>query len=79
MIIVNGARLYNTYFLQAYPPLALLSTWVLTEAVTGVAAEALPRRRDSRPDGVLLVQRSYASKVVGSALEDLERLRGQIE
>ena len=77
MIIVNGARLYNTYFLQAYPPLAMLSTSVLTEAVR----VSRPRRYLGIATAVvmatLLVQRSYASKVLGSALEDLERLRGQ--
>jgi Dolichyl-phosphate-mannose-protein mannosyltransferase len=77
VIVVNGARLYNTYFLQAYPPLALLSTWVLIEA----SRVSRPRRYVSLATAalmaILLVQRSYATKVFGSALEDFDSLRGR--
>jgi hypothetical protein len=77
VIVVNGARLYNTYFLQSYPPLALLSTWVLTETVRISSARRYLGVATAAVMAILLVQRSYASKVFGSALDDLERLRGQ--
>jgi 4-amino-4-deoxy-L-arabinose transferase-like glycosyltransferase len=31
VIIVNGARLFNTYFIQAFAPLVVLVTWLLAE------------------------------------------------
>jgi hypothetical protein len=32
VIIVNGARLFNSYFIQAVPPLAVLGVWALLES-----------------------------------------------
>ena len=32
VIIVNGARLFNTYFIQAFAPLAVLAAWLLVDA-----------------------------------------------
>ena len=40
VIVVNGARLFNTYFIQPLAPLALLAAWLLVEA----ARESRPRR-----------------------------------
>src|SRR5690606_4149066 len=31
VIVVNGARLFNSYFMQALPPLAILAAWLLAE------------------------------------------------
>src|SRR3954464_12788081 len=31
VIVVNGARLFNTYFIQAFAPLVVLATWLLVE------------------------------------------------
>jgi len=34
VIAANGARLFNSYFIQAMPPLALISAWLLTVGVS---------------------------------------------
>ena len=86
VIVVNGARLYNTYFVQAYPPLAILGAWLLVAPNTPVATAAgtgWPRRLRFAAVAtgvlmaVLLVQRSYAEKVFGWARADLDVLRGR--
>ncbi|HET9268209.1 MAG TPA: glycosyltransferase family 39 protein [Vicinamibacterales bacterium] len=77
-IAVQGVRLYSTYFIQAFPPLVLLATWTLMQIgdrnavrrVVGAATAALML--------VLVVQRGYVPKVVGSARVDLAALRGQM-
>ena len=77
-IAVQGVRLYSTYFIQAFPPLALLSTWTLLQIadrsavrrVVGVATAALMLW--------LIVDRGYVPKVVASARVDLAALRGAL-
>jgi Dolichyl-phosphate-mannose-protein mannosyltransferase len=78
VIVVNGARLFNSYFIQAFPPLALMLAWFL---VSGVRADRV-RRVAVVATIVLMIaiaaRRHYVSKVVGSAVEDLQALRGRI-
>ncbi len=78
-IIVNGARLFNSYFIQVYPPLTLLATWALIDSDrrdrwrrvvaigTGVAVV------------VLLVHRHYVPRVLETTRADLAALRGDVE
>lgn len=78
VIMVNGARLFNSYFIQAFPPLALMLAWFLA-----TAARTSRVRRFAVGATVLLMiaiaaRRHYVSKVVGSALEDVDALRGRI-
>ncbi|HET7697877.1 MAG TPA: hypothetical protein VFK57_19345 [Vicinamibacterales bacterium] len=79
VIVVNGARLFNSYFIQALPPLALLGAWLLTEA----ARESRPRRAIAAAAAivmaVLLVQRDYPARVFGWAAADFAALRGSMD
>jgi hypothetical protein len=79
VIVVNGARLYNSYFIQALPPLALLAAWVLGEALRGTATRRAIRVATVGLMLVLLVQRDYAGRVFGTAQRDFDALRGRIE
>jgi hypothetical protein len=76
VIIVNGARLFNSYFIQALPPLALLAAWLLTDASRGSRS----RRLLGVATGVLmllaLVNGQYGTKVSGWARADLAALAG---
>jgi 4-amino-4-deoxy-L-arabinose transferase-like glycosyltransferase len=78
VMVVNGARLFNSYFINALPPLAILAAWMLGES----ARESRGRRLVAIATGALMValmvQRHYPSKVLGSARADLEMLRGRI-
>jgi hypothetical protein len=78
VIVVNGARLFNSYFIQAFPPLALMLAWFLTGAVRADRV----RRLAVAAVIVLMIlvagRRHYLSKVVGSAAEDLDALLGRI-
>ena len=75
-IAVQGVRLYSTYFIQAYPPLALLAAWTLMQS----ADRGVGRRIVAATTAVLMVyllmNRGYLPKVVASAREDLAALRG---
>lgn len=79
VIVVNGARLFNSYFIQALPPLALLGAWLLTES----ARESRARRAVAAVAvlvmAVLLVQRNYPARVVSWAAADLAVLRGSMD
>jgi hypothetical protein len=79
VIVVNGARLFNSYFIQALPPLALLGAWVLTGASRGT----IPRRAVAfvTAAGMLLfmVQRGYLPRVFEWAGADYAVLRGQMD
>jgi 4-amino-4-deoxy-L-arabinose transferase-like glycosyltransferase len=78
VIIVNGARLFNTYFIQAFAPLAVLAAWLLagrarslsTQAVSiGTAALML----------VLLVQRHYVARVYEWIDADYRVMQGTLD
>ena len=78
VMVVNGARLFNSYFINALPPLAILTAWMLAES----ARESRGRRVIAVAAALLMVglmvQRHYPSRVLGSARTDLEMLRGRI-
>jgi hypothetical protein len=78
VIIVNGARLFNTYFIQAFAPLAILTAWLLGEAVRG----PVPRRVLAMTTAALMCfvlwDRHYPAKVYDWALADLQAIRGSI-
>ncbi|MEO5896531.1 MAG: glycosyltransferase family 39 protein [Vicinamibacterales bacterium] len=77
VIVVNGMFLFNSYFINAFPPLAIAGAWLLADA----ARETRARKLIAVAAGVLmvalLVQRDYAGRVIGWAAADLERLRGR--
>ena len=79
VIVVNGARLFNSYFTQAYPPLAVLAIWMLFQwaprvpwrraAAVGTALLAL----------VILVRRDYVGRVIETTSADVAALSGRID
>ena len=79
VIVVNGARLFNSYFIQALPPLALLGAWLLTESARtsrarrGIALAAIAIM------ALLLVQRNYPARVLNWTAADLAALRGTVD
>jgi hypothetical protein len=77
-IAVQGVRLYSTYFIQAYPPLALLAAWTLMQ----IADRSLVRRVAAAGAAALmlwlLVDRGYVQKVAGGVRVDLAALRGEL-
>jgi len=79
VIVVNGARLFNSYFIQAFAPLAILAAWLLGDRVResfgarGVAAATALLM------GILMFQRSYPVRVFEWARADLNLIRGRID
>jgi hypothetical protein len=79
VIVVNGARLFNTYFIQAFAPLVVLGTWMLTDA-----SAPSPGRRTLRVITAalmlfLLIHRHYPAKVLDWASADFDALRGRLD
>ena len=79
VIVVNGARLFNSYFIQALPPLALLGAWLLTESARESRARRMVAAFAVAVMAVLLVQRNYPARVFGWAAADLAALRGTMD
>jgi hypothetical protein len=78
-IVVNGARLFNSYFIQAFAPLALLSAWLLTGAVRGTRLRQAIGLATLAGMLFLLVDRNYATRVLESARADLDVLYGRTD
>ncbi len=78
VIMTNGARLFNTYFIQALAPLSVLAAWLFA----GAARRSLLARVSAAAAIVLmilvLVQRHYVTKVYEPAREGLKALTGQM-
>jgi len=79
VILVNGIRLFNSYFIQALAPLSILAAWHLTQAARG----SLIRRMIVGATVVLmlglLIQRSYPARVFEFARADFGALRGGVD
>jgi len=79
VIGVNGARLFNSYFIQAFPPLAVLATWTLVAA----ARVSRPRRIVAIATAlmmlVILAQRGFAVRVLDATTANLDMLRGRVD
>ena len=76
VIVVNGARLFNSYFIQALPPLALLGAWLLASASRQGRGPRLLALATVLLMAALLVQRGYLPRVAAWASADLGALRG---
>ncbi len=79
VIIVNGARLFNSYFIQAFAPLAILTVWLLGEATRG---HFIRRGVCVATAGLMLLvlwERHYPAKVYDWARADLDVMRGRID
>ena len=76
-IVANGVRLYNSYFIQAAAPLALLGAWFLVESFR---RSAMTRIVGAGAVSVMLLQllvwSNYPRRVYEFARTDLEGLRG---
>lgn len=79
VIIVNGARLFNSYFIQAFPPLAVLTAWLLTGGMRGSRVRGLVAVVTGLAMLVVLAQRQYPANVMESARVDFDLLRGNVE
>ncbi len=79
VIVVNGIRLFNSYFIQAFAPLSVLAAWLLTEGARG----PVWRRSVSAITAALMLlvlgQRHYPAKVLEWARADFDVLRGRVE
>jgi len=79
VMIVNGARLFNSYFMPVFPPLALLTAWLLTESVRASMGRRLIAAMVAVLMSILLVKHHYPAKVLDSALSDGAMLRGYMD
>jgi hypothetical protein len=79
MIVVNGARLFNSYFINAHAPLALMAAWLIADAPRGSRVRALIAAAAAVIGTVLLIERGYVERVVGRATLDLGALSGRID
>lgn len=77
VIVVNGARLFNSYFIQALPPLSLLAAWFLVEAARQSKARRIGAAGTLLVMLGLLVAHHYPTRVLGSAWADLDALLGR--
>ena len=77
-IAVQGVRLYSTYFIQAYPPLALLSAWTLMQIADRTTVRRVVGAATAVLMLVLLVRYGYVARVVSSTRTDLAALRGEL-
>lgn len=79
VIGVNGMRLFNTYFIQVLPPLALTAAWLLdggwssSRPIRAVAAATVILM------GWLLVSRDFLPRVVDRFTTDVAAWRGTID
>ena len=79
VIVVNGARLFNSYFIQAFPPLALLAAWLLTDAPGAPSTRRIIATVTGVAMLVVLGQQHYVANVMESSRADLAMLRGTID
>jgi hypothetical protein len=76
-IVVNGARLFNSYFIQALAPLAMLAAWHLTAAVRGTTVRRIAGVATAIVMLLLLLVRSnYPARVFEFVGPDFDQLRG---
>ena len=76
VIIANGHNLFNSYFIQAFPPLAVLTAWLIT-GVRRSRVHALGAWVAVAVMLVLLATRNYPLKVYGAVRADIDQLAGR--
>jgi len=79
VIVVNGARLFNTYFIQALAPLAVLAAWLLVDRARGSIGWRVVSLATAALMLTFLVQRHYVARVYEFAQADLAVMRGTID
>jgi hypothetical protein len=78
VIIVNGARLFNSYFIQAYAPLAVLAAWFFVQGMRAGKVQRVAVVATAVAMATVLLQRGYATRVLESAKADISVLRGDM-
>jgi hypothetical protein len=78
VIAVNGAWLFNSYFMQVSAPLALLAAWLLTGPGRESAGHRVLAIAAAAGMALLLVSRDYPARVLEYARADLAALRGHV-
>jgi 4-amino-4-deoxy-L-arabinose transferase-like glycosyltransferase len=78
VIAVNGAWLFNSYFMQVFAPLALLGAWLLSDAARHSKGYRVLALATGMVMAILLVTRNYPARVLTYARADLAALRGHI-
>jgi 4-amino-4-deoxy-L-arabinose transferase-like glycosyltransferase len=78
VIVVNGARLFNTYFIQAFAPLAVLAAWLLVARARSLSARTVSIATAALML-TLLVQRHYVARVYQWVEADYAALRGTLD
>ena len=79
VIVVNGARLFNSYFIQALPPLSLLAAWFVTSTLRATDLRRVVGWSAIVLVLVLLVRRDYGGRVFRSFGADVAALTGKID
>jgi Dolichyl-phosphate-mannose-protein mannosyltransferase len=79
VIVVNGRFLFNSYFMNALPPLALIGAWLFVDASRESAGRAVVAAAAGIAIAILIVTRGYVPRVVGPARTDFAALRGRID
>jgi hypothetical protein len=77
VIFVNGVRLFNSYFVQAFAPLALLAAWLLV-----TAARSATMHKTAAALALILILfflgwRNYPGRVYESVRADFDQLLGR--
>jgi len=79
MIVVNGKALFNSYFSQAFAPLALLTAWWLTDDSNGSRVRRALRLATAILMVALLARRGFVARIADSAGADAAVLRGRLD
>jgi hypothetical protein len=77
VIAVNGAWLFNTYFIQVFPPLAMLAAWVIARGGTNAGLARMAAVAAMLAIAVPVVRRNYPIRVFEAAWTDFEQWRGR--
>lgn len=79
VIIVNGARLFNSYFTQAYPPLTVLAAWMLIRWGQPTRIRQAVALATALVMIVVAARRDYFGRVVEATRVDAAALTGRID
>jgi hypothetical protein len=77
VIVVNGARLFNSYFINPLLPLSLMAAWMLGEIPPRARTRQVLVAATAAAMAFLLVTRGYPDRVFGWVKADLDALRGR--
>jgi 4-amino-4-deoxy-L-arabinose transferase-like glycosyltransferase len=77
VVIVNGVRLYASYFLNPLPPLAIAAAWLLADAWRKEWIGKVTATLAALAMAYLLIKRGYVTRVSDWAGAGLAQLRGQ--